>query len=207
VPALSTEARRAYEQKTQTQQQVMGEIDALKRALLRNQRLLAGLDQRIAASSADIAAGLSQERTKVAVQIQTQQAELDASTAEYQDLPQTPLEFMPVRIVVAVTETESEKATLLALAHLIDSNGGQLASAGATASAGLFSRSLDSSGKSAQSNSAAALESARARYYDALVEVKTGTPGASAEDARRDLALAKTQYNDARRTLGLELIE
>ena len=207
VPALSTEARRAYEQKTQTQQQVMGEIDALKRALLRNQRLLAGLDQRIAASSADIAAGLSQERTKVAVQIQTQQAELDAATAEYQDLPQAPLEFMPVRIVVAVTETESEKATLLALAHLIDSNGGQLASAGATASAGLFSRSLDSSGKSAQSNSAAVLESTRARYYDALVEVKTGTPGASAEDARRDLALAKTQYNDARRTLGLELIE
>ena len=130
VPALSTEARRAYEEKTKVHQQVMGEIDALKRALTRNQRLLAGLDQRIAQASADVAAGLSQERTRVAVQVQTQQAELDASNAEYQDLPQTPLEFMPVTIEVAVTESESEKAALLALANVIDSHGGQLASAG-----------------------------------------------------------------------------
>jgi hypothetical protein len=207
VPALSTEARRAYEEKTKAHQQVMGEIDALKRALVRNQRLLAGLDQRIAGSSADVAAGLTQERTKVAVQIQTQQAELDASNAEYQDLPQAPLEFMPVTIEVAVTESESEKAALLALATVIDSHGGQLASAGATASAGLFARSLDLTDNSARPNPAAQLESARARYFDALVEVKTGTRGTPSEDAKRNLALARTQYNDARRTLGLELIE
>ena len=41
--------------------------------------------------------------------IKTQAAELDARKAEYQDLPLAPLEFMPVTIEVAVTETESEK--------------------------------------------------------------------------------------------------
>ncbi|MFI4868497.1 MAG: hypothetical protein ACHQDD_03975 [Steroidobacterales bacterium] len=207
VPALSTEARRAYEEKTKVHQQVMGEIDALKRALTRNQRVLAGLDQRIATASADVAAGLRQERTKVAVQIEAQQAELEASTAEYQELPQTPLEFMPVTIVVAVTESQSEKAALLALASVIDSNGAQLASAGAAASAGLFSRSLNPAGDPAAANPAAALESARARYFDALVEAETGAASASSDDAQRNLALARNDYNDARRALGLELIQ
>jgi predicted outer membrane protein len=207
VPGLSTEARRAYEEKTKVHQQVMGEIDALKRALTRNQRVLAGLDQRMAAASADVAAGLRQERTRVAVQIQAQQAELEASTAEYQELPQTPLEFMPVTIEVAVTESQSEKAALLALAGVIDSNRGQLASAGATASAGLFSRSLQVTDPPATARSTTEIERARARYFDALVEARTGSAGASSEDAERNLALAKTNYNDARRALGLELIE
>jgi hypothetical protein len=207
VPALSTEARRVYDDKTKVHQQITGEIDALKRALTRNQRLLAGLDQRIAQASGDVAAGLSQERTKVAVQIQTQQAELDASNAEYQDLPRTQMEFMPVTIVVAVTESQSEKAALLALANVIDSHGGQLASAGATASANLFARSLDLTDNSARPNPAAEFKSARARYFDALVEVKTGTVGAPGEDAKRNFADAKIKYNDARRALGLELID
>ena len=207
VPPLSAEARRAYEEKTKVHQQVMGEIDALKRALTRDQRLLAGLDQRIAEASGDVAAGLSQERTKIAVQLQTQQAELDASNAEYQDLPRTPLEFMPVTIAVGVTETQSEKAGLLALASVIDSNGGELASAGSAASAGLFSRSLDLSDKSVRPGPAVDFEGARARYFDALVEVKTGTTGAPSADAERHLADAKMKYNDARRALGLELIE
>jgi hypothetical protein len=207
VPALTTEARRAYEQKTNVHQQVMGEIDALKRALTRNQRELAALDQRIAAASGDVAAGLGQERTRVAVQIQTQQAELEATNAEYQDLPHAPLEFMPVTIEVAVTETESEKSALLALAGVIDSNGGQLASAGAAASAGLFSRSLDVTDHSAPPDPAAELASTRARYFDALVAVKTGSAAAAGEDAKRNLADARMKYNDARRALGLELIE
>jgi hypothetical protein len=207
VPALTPEARRAYEQKTNVHQQVMGEIDALKRALTRNQRELAALDQRISAASGDVAAGLSQERTRVAVQIQTQQAELEATNAEYQDLPHTPMEFMPVTIEVAVTESQSEKTMLLALANVIDSNGGQLASAGATASAGLFTRSLDLADNSARPDPAVALESARARYFDALVEVKTGTAAAPSENAKRNLADARMKYNDARRALGLGLIE
>jgi len=208
VPALTTEARRAYEQKTSVHQQVMGEIDALKRALTRNQRELAALDQRIAASSGDVATGLSQERTRVAVQIQTQQAELEATNAEYQDLPRTPLEFMPVTIAVGVTETQSEKSALLALASVIDSNAGQLASAGATASAGLFSRALDVTDHAAvQPDPVAELAGARARYFDALVAVKTGGAAAGSEDAKRNLADARMKYNDARRALGLEPIE
>jgi hypothetical protein len=206
VPALSAEARRAYDEKTKFHQQVMGEIDALKRALTRNQRLLAGLDQRTTTASADVAAGLRQERTRVAVQIQAQQAELDASTAEYQDLPQTPLEFMPVTIVVAVTESESEKTALLALASVIDANGGQLAAAGGTASASLFSRSLDLTDNAVKPNPTAELDRARTHYFDALVESRTGTALAPGEDAMGNLALARSRYNDARRALGLEPI-
>ena len=184
-----------------------GEIDALKRALTRNQRMLAGLDQRIAAAGADTAAGLKQERTRIAVLTQTQEAELDARKAEYQDLPRAPLEFMPVTIEVAVTETESEKKAQLALASVIDSSGGQLASAGATASAGLFTRSLDPAGAPAAPGPAAELERARASYFDALVDAKTGAAGSGSDDAQRNLALARNHYNDARRALGLELIQ
>jgi hypothetical protein len=207
VPALSTEARRAYDEKTRVHQQVMGEVDALKRALTRNQRVLSGLDQRIAEANADLAAGLREQRTKVAVQIQTQQAELDASNAEYQDLPQTPLEFMPVTIVVAVTETQSEKAAMLALASVIDAGGAQIASAGGTASSALFARSLDLTDNPAKANPAAELESARAHYFDALVEAKTNTAAAPGENAGGNLALARTRYNDARQALGLEPIK
>jgi len=205
VPALTVEARRAYDEKTRVHQQVMGEIDALKRALTRNQRLLAGLDERMAAASGDLAAGLAQERTRVAVQIQTQQAELDASNAEYQDLPQTPLEFMPVTIQVAVTETQSEQAALLALASVINSNAGQLASAGGSASANLFSKELKLPGDSASANAAADLELARSSYYDALVQARTGG-GAAPGESGATLAQARSRYNDARRALGLEPI-
>jgi hypothetical protein len=206
VPALSVEARRAYDEKSRVQQQVMGEVDALRRALKRNQRVLAGIDQRIAGASADVAAGLTQERTRIAVQIQAQQAELDASTAEYQDLPQTPLEFMPVTIVVGVTETQSEKSALLAIAGVIDSGGAQLASAGATASSNLFARSLDLTDNPGKRDPAAELERARSHYFDALLAVKTNAAPASGEDPRADLALATSKYNDARRALGLEPI-
>jgi hypothetical protein len=206
VPALTVEARRAYEEKTKVQQQVMGEIDALKRALTRNQRLLAGLDQRVADASGDVAAGLAQERTRVAVQIQTQQAEIDASNAEYQDLPHTPLEFMPVTIVVAVTETQSEKAALLVLAGVIDSNTALIASAGNTATSNLFTRELKLTDDSAKQNPVAELELARANYFDALVEVKTAATAAPDGDASGNLALARARYNGARLALGLEPI-
>jgi hypothetical protein len=207
VPALTSEARRVYEQKTNVYQQVMGEIDALKRALTRNQRELAALDQRIAAASGEVAAGLSQERTRVAVQIQTQQAQLEATNAEYQDLPQTPLEFMPVTIEVAVTESDSEKTAQMELASIIDFTGQQLASAASTASTSAFSRSLDVSDHAVQADPAGELGRTRARYFDALVAVKTGGADATGEDARRNLADARTKYNDARRALGLELVE
>ena len=59
----------------------------------------------------------------------------------------------------------------------------------------------------APSDPAAELASTRARYFDALVAVKTGGAGASGEDAKRNLADARIKYNDARRALGLEPVE
>jgi hypothetical protein len=205
VPALSVEARRVYDDKTRVHQQVMGEADALKRAITRDQRVLAGLDQRVAQASGDVAQGLQQERTKVAVRIQEQQAELDATDAEYQDLPQTPLEFMPVTIVVAVTETQSESAGMLALASVIDSSSGELASAAGTASSNLFSRSLDVAGKPATPATDADFERARDGYYDALIAAKSAA--GSDQDAAGNVAVARSKYNDARHALGLEPIQ
>jgi hypothetical protein len=66
---------------------------------------------------------------------------------------------------------------------------------------------LELTDNSGRPTPAAEFEGARARYFDALVEVKTGTAGAPSEDAERHLADAKMKYNDARRALGLELIE
>jgi hypothetical protein len=207
VPALSVEARRAYDEKTRLHQQVAGEIAALQRALTRNQRVLAGMDARIAGATPDVAAGLAQERTRIAVQIQTQQAELEASSAEYQDLPQTPLEFMPVTIVVAVTESQSEKAALMTIAGLIDASGAQLASAGSTAASNLFARSLNMSDNPASTDPTVELERARAKYFDALVALKSGAADPPNQEAQGNLALTRGRYNDARRALGLEAIQ
>ena len=203
VPPISSEARRIYEEKTKVHQEVTGEIDALKRAMTRNQRLLANLDQRIAAAPADTVEGLKQERTRVAVQIQTQEAELDARKAEYQDLPRTPLEFMPVTIEVAVTETESEKKAQLALADIIGRNSDLVGSA----VGGLFSKSVALTDINTDAQSTNDLESARAAYYDALVEAQSSAAGKSGADSQRKLAAMKGKYNEARRLQGLELIK
>jgi len=209
TPPLSAEARRAYEDKTKTHLEIATEIDSLKRSLARAQRILGGLDQRIATASGDVAAGLQQERTKVAVQIQTQSAELDACNADFAELPHAPLEFMPVTIEVAVTETESEKKAQLALADIIGNNSDIVASAAANATSGIFSKSADLSDLKTEPDSAgdnAELARARDRYYSALILAPAGVAGASNEAARRDLSIAKNQYNDARRALGLEPI-
>jgi len=208
VPPLTPEARRSYEERTKVQQEVAGEIDALKRALKRNQRMLAGMDQRIAASSGDVAEGLKQERTRITVQYQTQSAELDARIAEYQDLPHEPLELMPVTIEVAVTESESEKKSQLALADLIGSHSDIVTSAVGTATTGLLSRAVnlaDESPPSAPAVPASELERARTRYFDALTDAETAPGGANVQQ-KRELAAAKDGYNAVRRSLGLDEI-
>jgi hypothetical protein len=206
VPPLSVEARRIYEDKTHTQQDTAGEIQALQRALIRNERVLASMDQRIAAAPADLAEGLKQERARIAVQNQTQAAELDARKAEYQDLPLAPLEFMPVTIEVAVTETESEKKAQVALAEMVGSNSDLVASAVGNAATGLISKGVAASDLKIDSEpSAADLDQARARYFDALIAVKTEPP-AGAAAAQRSLLDAKSKYNEARHSLGLEPI-
>jgi len=210
VPPLSVEARRVYDEKTRQQQETMGEIDALKRAMTRDQRMLASLDQRIAAAGADTAEGLKQERTRIAVQYQSQGAELDARNAEYLDLPRTPLEIMPVTVEVAVTETESEKKAQLALADIIGKNSDLVGSAVGNSATGLLSKSVSAADIITEpdaADSASALAAARSRYYDALVEVKSSAPGAASADAQRNLAAMKDRYNEARRSQGLEQIK
>jgi hypothetical protein len=215
VPPLSVEARRIYEEKSKLQQEVAGEIEALKRAQTRNQRMLDSLDARIAAASRDPAAGsgtvagLKQERTRIAVQDQTQGAELDARNAEYLDLPRSPLEFMPVTIEVAVTETESEQKSRLALADIIGKNSDIVGGAIGSSATSVLSRSLPAAGKNApdSADSDGGLAAARARYYDALVESQSAASGKPSEDAQRSLALRKDEYNAARRSQGLEPIK
>jgi hypothetical protein len=209
VPPLSIEARRNFDEKTKVHQQVTGEIEALQRALTRNQRLLAGLDQRIAKATPDVLDGLKQERTRVAVQNQAQSAQLDAQRAEYQDLPRQPLEFMPVTIEVAVTETESEKKAQVALAELVGSNSDLVASAVGNAATGLISKSAapgDLKIEPDPAEATGALDEARARYYDALVAAQTGA-ASSKRDLERNLSIEKDKYNEARRLVGLEQIK
>lgn len=200
VPPMSGEARRMYEDRTKIHQEVTGEIEALKRALTRNQRVLAGIDQRIATADADTADGLKQERIRIAVLTQTQAAELDARKEEYQDLPRAPMEFMPVTIEVAVTETESEKKAQLALAEIIGKNSDLVGSA----VGGLFSKSVALTDINTDADSGNDLESARAGYYDAWVEVQSNDSGQGSAEAQRRLAVMKDKYNAARRVQGLE---
>jgi hypothetical protein len=203
VPPLSTEARRAYDEKTGPNQQLMGEIEALKRAMARNQRLIEELDRRSAEASADLVAGLKQERTKAAVQVQVQEAQLDGLNAEFRDLPHDPLEFMPVEIEVAVTETESEKKSQLAFAQIVGDTGGAVASAVGGQVSDMISRSIklaDTDAAPASAADTSELAHARTKYFDALVDVKT----ASNAESQGNLAAAKTRYNDARRSLGLD---
>jgi hypothetical protein len=210
VPPLSVEARRNYDEKTRVHQEVTGQIEALQRALVRNQRQLAGLDQRITKATADILAGLKQERTRIAVQNQSQSAELEARNAEYQDLPRAPLEFMPVTIEVGVTETESEKKAQLALAEIVGSNSDVVASAVGNAATGLISKSAGVDDLKLDQDATAAsaeFEQARTNYYDALVDAQTATVGAAKQDSQRNLVVVKDKYNEARRSLGLEQLK
>jgi hypothetical protein len=209
VPPMSVEARRVYEARTSAHQEVMGTIEALKRAQTRNLRQLAALDQRITAATGDVAEGLKQERTRLAVQSQSQEAELEARNAEYQDLPRTPLEFMPVKIEVAVTESESEQKAKLALADIIGKNSTMVASAVGSAASGLLSKSVQTSDLKFEpdpADSAGAWQQARAKYFDALVELQAASPGTAHQMSQTKLDAAKDEYNQTRRSIGLEPI-
>jgi hypothetical protein len=206
VPPLTTEARRNFDDKTKIPQEVSGEIEALQRALTRNQRMLAGLDQRIATATPDMVDALKQERTRIAVQSQSQGAELDARKAEYHDLQPAKLEFMPVTIEVAVTETESEKAAQVALAEIVGNNSDVVAGYVGNATTTLLSKSVSNSDLKLDTTGADSsdYERLRAQYFDALIAANSGS--AAAPDAQRSLLAAKDKYNVARVSLGLEQI-
>ena len=206
VPPLSTEARRSFDDKTKVPQEVSGEIEALQRALTRNRRQLAGLEQRIAAASPDLVDGLKQERTRIAVQNESQEAELDARKAEYQDLKLGTLEFMPVTIEVAVTETESEKAAQVALADIVGNNSDVVASYVGNATTEILSKGLKESDIKVDDGSVD-YEHARAQYFDALIAANNSPGNAPTPEAKRFLLEAKNKYNVARLSRGLEQIK
>jgi hypothetical protein len=209
VPPMSAEARRIYEARTSAHQEVMGAIEALKRAQTRNLRQLAALDQRLAGATGDVAEGLKLEHTRLAVLSQSQGAELEARNAEYQDLPHAPLEFMPVKIEVAVTESESEQKAKLALADIIGKNSGMVASAVGGAATGMLSKSVDASDLKFEpepADSAESLKNARARYFDAVVELQSAATGAQRQASQVKLDTAKDAYNQTRHSIGLEPI-
>jgi hypothetical protein len=206
VPPLSTEARRSFDDKTKVPQEVSGEIEALERVLTRNQRQLAGLDRRITTASPDLVDGLKQERTRIAVQNQSQEAELDARKAEYEDLKLGTLEFMPVTIEVAVTETESAKAAQVALADIVGNNSDVVASYVGTATTDLLSKGLKE-GDIKIDDGSSDYERVRAQYFDALVAANSSPGKAPTPEAKRFLSQAKDKYNVARLSLGLEQIK
>jgi hypothetical protein len=74
-------------------------------------------------------------------------------------------------------------------------------------SSGFVSRSLDAGSARSRPDAGAELEAARAGYFDALLEVKSGAAGADGTDARQKLARATATYNVARHSLGLEPVE
>lgn len=203
VPAMSPEARRAYEQQTRVHQEVAAQIDALQRSIARSQRIMVGLDERIAAAGPKLAAPLRQEKLRQEVQRQSAEVELEARRAEYAELPRQQLAFMPVSIEVGVTETKSEKPALLALANVMQQNSGQLASAATSAAGGLIGRSVDAV-QGGGDPLAARLDETRAAYYDARLSSRTD---AAAPDAGTQLAAARDAYNTARRALGLEPVQ
>jgi hypothetical protein len=208
VPAMSADARRAYEEQTRVHHEVAAEIDAAKRAIARNQHVVSELDARIATAPPEVADALRKEKVKDEVQIQVLEAEVDARVAEYQSLPQKSMEFMPVTIQVGITELRSEKASLVALADVINKHSGDVASVGGNLSASLVSRSVDPVQTAAIPVAAvdSQLDSARAAYYDSLVEYKSAGTADNAQ-AREKLADARLRYNQARRAVGLEAIQ
>ena len=208
VPAMSPEARRAYEQQTRVHQEVAAQIDALQRSIARTQRIIAGLDERIAAAGAALVEPLRQEKLRYEVQRQTCEVELEARRTEYSELPRQALTFMPVSIEVGVTETKSERPALLALANVMQQNSGQIASAATSAAGGLvgIGRSVDAV-QGAADPLVTALDTTRAAYYDARLSSALAGRDTTSPAAGAQLAAARDAYNSARRALGLEPVQ
>lgn len=210
APTMSVEARRNYEQHTKLHQEIAAEIEALQRALVRNEKVQSSLEQRLPGSRAEMLKELKQQIAKNQVQHVTLEAELEARKAEYADLPKGPQEFMPVSIEVGITETASEKRALMAMAKIIQNTSGMLASVVGGATSDRVNRSIDLE-SSVESDKGRELEAARAEYFDALIasrEKDTSVDSQQADlPAGGNLASAKTRYNAARQALGLEAIE
>lgn len=219
VPPLSDEARRHYDGATAVHQENAAQIDALQRAIARNESVRASLEKQRRAAPASLARSLREEIVRTQTQGLTLQAELEARRAEYAALDPDPVALMPVTIEIGVTETASERKALQGLAAIIDSQRAFIAATALSAAAGLVARrsiddppAADGGGTArtatrARDTSPVALgahdaartgfETARGAYFDALVEAKL-QPGDDAEAAVRR---ARERYDAARRAL------
>jgi hypothetical protein len=139
--------------------------------------------------------------TKIGVRVVTKEAMLDARRAEYNDLPQSTLLYMPLTMRFGITETRSERKAMRMLADIVEANSDRLAD---TASDMIgIDRSLNL--ESAEAD----LEILRAGYFDALVAVNTSLPDSNneVEELERELTMAKESYNAARLARGLSPID
>ena len=150
VPPMSDAARRFYEETTVVHQETAAQVEALQRAIARNESVRAALEQRRRKASGALAQSLRAELVRIQTQGLTLQAELDARRAEYAGLRQDSLELMPVSIEVGVTETASERKALRALASVIEGNRDFIASTVVGAASGLVARrSIDAAARAA----------------------------------------------------------
>ncbi len=224
VPPPSDEARRHFDQRTAVHQENAAQIDALQRAIARNESVRAALEKRRRGAPAALARSLREEIVRTQTQGLTLQAELEARRAEYAALDPDPIPLMPVTIEVGVTETASERKALQRLAAIVDSQREFIAKTALTAAAGLIARRsidaaepADAASPSVGPAAAAArpvslaasdplrveLEAARAAYYDALVESRLRSADAGSDgEANAALRRARDRYESARRATG-----
>ena len=135
---------------------------------MQDARLLAGIRERAKTASPEVRKGLDKEMAKIGVRIVTKEAMLDARRAEYEDLPQSTLLYMPVTMRFRITETRSERKAMQLLADILEANSNAMADT-ASAMIGIY-RSLNL--ESAEAD----LEVLRESYFDALVAVNTNLP-------------------------------
>jgi hypothetical protein len=201
VPPMSRSAHQAYQADTAAHQDVIGEIEALERAVVRDARMLSGIEKRAESADAEVRIGLDKEMAKIRVGIVTKESMLDARRAEYEDLPQPTLLYMPVTVRFGITESRSERLAMQVLAATLEDNKTELA-ATATNMVGI-DRSLD------LDESATDIEALRQEYFDALIafETASGEAGDALPELERRLTVTKTSYNAARIAEGLDPVD
>ena len=201
VPPMSRPAHQAHQSDTAIHQEVIGKIEAMERAVIRDARLLDALQERVLSSEPAVQQSLESEIARIRVRVITTEAMLEARRAEYDDLPQDTMQYMPVTMRFGITETRSEKKTMRVLAAILEANKESLAHAATEMIS--IDRSLDLESGEAD------LDALRASYFDALLALNVGTPESQEKhtELERELEMAKHSYNSALAARGLNPIE
>jgi len=201
VPPMSLAALKVHQSDTAIHRDVIGKIEAMERAVVRDARLSAALEERAGTSEGAVRTSLESEIAKVTVRIITTEAMLEATRAEYDDLPQATMQYMPVTMRFGVTETRSEKKAMQVLANILEKNKKSLQQAANEMIS--IDRSLDL--ESGEPDLAAL----RADYFDALLALDIGAqdPDENYPGLQRDLETAKQYYNSALAAHGLDPID